>query len=37
VSGRLGRSRDEPRRLALTLMGLGVGLLILALALGGLP
>jgi len=37
VSDRLGRNRDESRRLALILMAAGLTLLTLALALGGLP
>jgi hypothetical protein len=37
VSGKLDRSRDEPRRIALFLMGLGIVLLGLALAFGGIP
>jgi hypothetical protein len=37
MSGRIGRSRDDSRRIALILMGLGLALLTLALALGGLP
>ncbi len=37
MSGKLDRSRDEPRRIALVLMGLGIVLLALALALGGFP
>ncbi len=37
MSGRIGRTRDESRRLALILMGLGLTLLTVALVLGGLP